>query len=74
MKQANWLTLDLHEWVRIDFEDGRRIELAEGDGLLFAWDSVMVKTSDGVDYIYPMTKVAQIIKKYKKQYQTTVFV
>lgn len=69
MINSNWLNLDHHEFVCIDFDDGSRLELSEGDKLLIAIDSVMVKTKEGVDYIFPVVRVQQIIKKYQDKYQ-----
>lgn len=68
MKHSNWLNLDHHEFVAVDLEDGRRLELQKGDKLILSVDSITLRLASGVDYIIPTVKVSQIIKKLRKRY------
>lgn len=69
MKTNNWLNLDHHQYVAIDLEDGRRIELEKNEKLILSPDSVSILNSvTGECTIFPAVKVSQILKKYRKRY------
>lgn len=68
MKTNNWINLDHHEYVALDLDDGRRLELRKGDTLILSVDYATIKQKDGCDVMIPSIKIAQIIKKLKARY------